>query len=141
MTNADLREKAEAAMPGPWEATDGVVWIDTREQVCCGRGYQECCGEPDVIGGQEKVADTNAPNAAYIAAANPSTVLELIADLTSAKAEIERLKEENGKLRIIASYIAGTNDDEIRVALAGNPIACDSLISRAAAAMGEEPRT
>lgn len=59
------------------------------------------------------------------------------AALTSAKAEIERLKEENGKLRIIASYIAGTNDDEIRVALAGNPIACDSLISRAAAAMGE----
>lgn len=99
MTN-DLREKAEAATPGPWEATDGVVWIDTREQVCCGRGYQECCGEPDVIGGQEKVADTNAPNAAYIAAANPAAIIALLDELDALRAKVKSQTEAlNGLVR------------------------------------------
>jgi len=93
---AELRKLAEAATPGPWEATDGVVWIDTREQVCCGlccgRGYQECCGEPDVIGGQEKVADANAPDAAFIAAFNPQTAIALLDALTATDAEIAALK-------------------------------------------------
>lgn len=93
MTETELRKLAEAATPGPWEATDGVVWIDTREQVCCGRGYQECCGEPDVIGGQEKVADTNASDAAFIAAANPTAVLALLDELTALRAKVKSQAE------------------------------------------------
>ena len=57
------------ATPRPWFRTDGDIWVDTREQVCCGRGYQECCGEPDVIGGKELIAQTGSEDAALIVTA------------------------------------------------------------------------
>lgn len=50
----------------PWECDGGDIWVDARQQVCCGRGYSECCGEPDVIGGQELVATASPENAAFI---------------------------------------------------------------------------
>lgn len=50
----------------PWEHTGGDIWIDTRVQVCCGRGTYECCGNPDVKGGQELVAQTSEANASLI---------------------------------------------------------------------------
>ena len=56
--------------PGPWFAEDdGTVWFDGREQVCCGKGYSECCGNPDIIGGQEVVVNASPKDARLIAAA------------------------------------------------------------------------
>jgi hypothetical protein len=52
--------------PIPWEHTGGDIWVDTREQVCCGRGYDSCCGEPDVRGGQDLIAQSNPIDAAFI---------------------------------------------------------------------------
>ena len=34
----------------PWGSDGRHIFADTREQVCCGRGRDECCGEPDVEG-------------------------------------------------------------------------------------------
>ncbi len=55
--------------PGPWFYTGQHIWYDSRELVCCGRGHGECCGEPDVKGGQELIAQTGENNAALISAA------------------------------------------------------------------------
>lgn len=85
----ELERLASAATQGPWFDSDGVVWFDSREQVCCGRGYHQCCGEPDIIGGQEKLAESNPTDAAFIAAANPATVLALIAATRRALAGYE----------------------------------------------------
>lgn len=91
-----LRKLAEAATPGPWYDTNGAVWIDTRAQVCCGRGYEECCGNPDVEGGQEQLADSNPTDAAFIAAANPSTVLALLKENEELRDLLTRVRGELG---------------------------------------------
>ena len=128
MTDDELLALAKKATPGPWEATDGVVWIDTREQVCCGRSYTECCGQYDIKGGQEKIADSGETDAAYIAAANPAAIIALIerrraevADLSGLhealtrtahsnkllRAEIERLTRERDEARQEAERLSG----------------------------------
>lgn len=86
MTHADLKEAAEKATPGPWFNDGGIIWYDSREQVCCGKGYQECCGQPDIKGGQEQLGEASEKNAEFIALANPSRILSLIE-------ENERLRE------------------------------------------------
>ena len=96
---AALREAAEKATGTKWESTDGVVWIDTRKQVCCGRGQYECCGEPDVIGGQEKIAEASIEDAAFIALANPTTVLSLLDALAASEATLLNVRQ----------ILAGTN--------------------------------
>lgn len=75
-----LRELANAATPGPWfvneDANYGNIWVDssvTKEGVAL-------CDGGDWIG-------PCAANAAFIAAANPQTVLELLD-------EIERLRKD-----------------------------------------------
>lgn len=55
--------------PGPWFANGAAVMVDTREQVCCGRRQDECCGEPDVKGGCEIIAECGELDACLIAAA------------------------------------------------------------------------
>lgn len=56
--------------PGPWLCDGGVIYVDTRTQVCCGRGsVHGCCGEPDVEGDYFKVADCGEHDARLIAAA------------------------------------------------------------------------
>lgn len=42
------------------------------------------------------------------------------------------------KLRRLVSYLAGTNTDHVRVALAGNPIVCDAIVAEARATLGEK---
>jgi len=49
----------------------------------------------------------------------------------AAAAEIE-------KLRRLVAYLAGTNTDHVRAALAGNPIVCDAIVAEARAALGEK---
>ena len=94
--HTELRKLAEAATPGPWYDTNGAVWIDTRQQVCCGRSYEECCGNPDIEGGQEQVADSSPTDAAFIAAANPETVLALLAERDRLLDLLTRIRDELG---------------------------------------------
>lgn len=76
MTDAELDAldaKAKAATPGPWYAyTDGsIVWEKTHEihTAVCDSG------------------EKNKNNAAFIAAANPATIQEMVADLKKARAD------------------------------------------------------
>ena len=48
--------------------------------------------------------------------------------------------DEIEKLRRLVSYLAGTNTDHVRVALAGNPIICDAIVAEARAALGEKEK-
>ena len=82
----DRKEAAEKATLGPWFNEGNTIWIDAREQVCCGRGGQECCGYPDIIGGQEQIGEAGTADAHFIALANPTRILALIE-------ENERMRE------------------------------------------------
>lgn len=73
--------------PTPWEYTGGDIWIDTRSLVCCGDGrHGQCCGNPDVEGGQELVAQTSEVNAAFIVKAvnNHERLVATLTELVSA---------------------------------------------------------
>jgi hypothetical protein len=86
----ELRERAEAATPGPWRAgvhpvqDDSVVW---------GPGSEEFLANVDgdqVLGGV--AYDVNAANARFIAAANPAAVLHLLRERDELEAKLERVK-------------------------------------------------
>ena len=88
MTDAELSSleaAARAATPGPWTSHfDGNVWVmgpTTDHKSICLAGYARNKQE-------------NIKNATYIAAANPSGVLELIAELRQAKAERDWLADK-----------------------------------------------
>lgn len=98
---AEIEARANAATPGPWEQTDGNIWIDTREMVCCGRGYYGCCGDPDILGGQEIFAQSNPTDANFIAHAR-ADIPALLASHKAQAAEIERLTRERDELRSLS---------------------------------------
>lgn len=81
----EISKLAEKATSGPWFATGGDICIDTREQVCCGRGVNECCGEPDIRGGQELIGNAGEVDCAYIAALYPERVKKLMAVVRAAE--------------------------------------------------------
>ena len=58
----------------------------------------------------------------YLAPTSTKTIIDIAAD------RIELLKG-------LVSYLAGTNKDHVRVMLAGNPIVCGEIISKARAAL------
>lgn len=89
-----LKELAERATPGPWQADQLAVTADTRTQVCCGQAYMECCGDPEIEGEEfdPVCSATSEPLADFIAAANPQAILGLIA-------EVERLREKHAETR------------------------------------------
>ncbi len=53
--------------------------------------------------------------------------------------EAERLRARVAMLKDLFEYVAGRNNDHIRVMLAGNPDACDRLIERVRAALEAKP--
>lgn len=55
--------------PGPWFHEGTHVFVDSRYQVCCGRWYNECCGNPDIAGDYGPIADTSERDAPLISAA------------------------------------------------------------------------
>lgn len=80
----ELKRLAEAATPGPWQV-DGALSVmgDVKPET-----WEEVCITGDFMGsdGGEKKAQNEA-NARHIAAANPATVLRLLAHIeTLAKA-------------------------------------------------------
>lgn len=117
---AAIKERLEKATPGPWESTDGDVWIDTRECVCCGRGsIHGCCGEPDVSGGQELLAQSNPTDADFIAHARTDipALLSHIAFLTSQLASVRNdALEEAAKIAEETAEGCHLNDGEYWVA-------------------------
>lgn len=68
-TREQIEEMLAGTTPGPWQADGTSVFVDTRRQVCCGKGQYECCGEPDIEGDYESIADAHPANARLIAAA------------------------------------------------------------------------
>ena len=53
--------------------------------------------------------------------------------------EITRLRARVEELSDLVGYLAGRNNDHIRVMLAGNPDVCDRLIDRARTALEAKP--
>lgn len=87
MTNwTELKRLAEEAGFSGWDINDLSVTADTRALVCCGRAHFECCGDPDVDGDEfDPICSATSENfAAFIAAANPKTILALIAENSAA---------------------------------------------------------
>ena len=99
----DLRARAEAATPRPWEQNGMDVVADTRRQVCCGQGVFECCGIPDIEGDVFPVVGRcELTDAAFIAAANPTTILALCDALEARDAEIATLRAAQTLGQLIA---------------------------------------
>lgn len=95
-----LKQLAEAATPGPWfrkdaenNGTYGHEWIDASEDAPAYKnGYSDIADCSGITKWQDRIplsvdTDQIKANAAYIAAANPQAVLDLIA-------EVERLRDE-----------------------------------------------
>lgn len=103
----ELKAAAEAATKGDWSVDRLAVTADTRSLVCCGQAYLECCGNPDVDGDEYDpiCSATSESDAAYIAAANPVAILEMIA-------ENERLRDAMAGLLEWVAPIAGDNQDD-----------------------------
>jgi hypothetical protein len=87
----DLEAKAKAATSGPWR-TDGYSILRYSDGIAASQsnGSPEICnvlldGDYDPKTRHERALH----NAAYIAAANPATVLELIAELRNTKKALE----------------------------------------------------
>ena len=91
MTDAELERLAMAATPGPWYSIDGTVFHITQRMTDTPED------EPEAE--QSKIADSNADDATYIAAASPDAVLALIARLRAAEAERDRLREAEESLK------------------------------------------
>ena len=89
----ELAELASKGAPGPWQVEQLSVTADTRAQVCCGRAYMECCGEP-AIDGEEfypVCSATGETLADFIAAANPQAILGLIAEVERLRGQVDHL--------------------------------------------------
>lgn len=88
-----LKELAERATPGPWQADQLAVTADTRTQVCCGQAYMECCGDPEIEGEEfdPVCSATSEPLADFIAAANPQAILGLIAEVERLRGQVDHL--------------------------------------------------
>lgn len=108
------------ATPGDWVDNVGAVVADGRYQACCGRGSNECCGNPEVFGDVSDVADRcSAEDAAFISEAKNSfprllaTIRALQERVDKAEAERDDAKDE---LSALSSFVgAGLGDDDTTV--------------------------
>lgn len=95
MSDEELRALAEAATPGPWEVVGESVVTD---------------------GNAATVAVIEAPDyeedAAYIAAANPTAVLDLLDRLAAAEARASAAEARLAGLRAAVEGLAHTLDNE-----------------------------
>lgn len=102
MNITELKELAEKATPGPWEAISRGAYWDEEE------GDVDAVSGPEIIGAEfvEPLSNQQTTrghcwyrDAAYIAAANPAEILELIAKLEDAQGEIRALRATEAGLR------------------------------------------
>lgn len=119
---------AKAATPGEWLVWNGPQYVGGGADLCIGVGdtwlanmdhrncvnrmhhmgcHEEGCklqGEADICSFSSEISVEQSANAAFIAAANPATVLALIAQarqLAQVKALVETLKGEAARLEKI----------------------------------------
>jgi predicted GTPase len=62
-------------------------------------------------------------------------IRELIDTVHQLRDRIKALEAENSRLRGLVAYLAGENEDHVRVALAGNPNVVAEIMDRARAAL------
>lgn len=96
--HAELARLAEAATAGPWAYRDmapntyGPAFVDAddvRNLAICG----EAVGRSETHGFCLQVdSEVRMANAAFIAAANPATVLSLLSEIAALRGEVEQLK-------------------------------------------------
>lgn len=106
--HAELRRLSLAATPGPWdvEQTSGFGHDDAPYTVVDARTEQiaECWDNTP----GDRSPEQNAANAAFIAAANPSTVLALLDENERLRALVKRIDET---LRVpAAEYVPAISD-------------------------------
>ena len=120
----ELRRLAREATPGPWDYT---VKVERHEGF---KDFPDGCGicRPTGIWSAQAIADTgfrasrrisgdDPKDAAYIAAANPATVLALLDELDRLRAEVGRLRTENALLRASSDSPTWTPEDLERIAV------------------------
>ena len=102
-----LEELAKAATPGPWTMNAG--FLDSRGLFPMFQLFGECdCGSPlGPVTGTHEQAEADA---AYIAAANPESLLQLIS-------QYRRMEEALRKIASCTSYAPGDMPDIARQAL------------------------
>lgn len=88
----ELERLAQAATPGPWEAD-------------CDSGFVS--GICQFWDKSEYDFDNPHNNAAYIAATNPQTVLELIAHIRSLENEVHGLRDERNTYKRMINAMCG----------------------------------
>lgn len=101
--HAELARLAEAATPGPWKGrqpaySEGAAYIES--ELPCINGLSAWFSvaivpapSPEELGYSDGAIDSDA-NAAFIAAANPATVLALLAEIAALRAEHVHLVEQ-----------------------------------------------
>lgn len=112
MSNIDkreLREAAEKATPGPWEMEQENIWFTDED------GYTKHLAY--VQQGDDVDDKQDHYNTAYIAAANPETVMALLDELEAAE---KRIAEFPGQKRLIGWRMADYTDETADPALAKN---------------------
>lgn len=108
---AELEEKAKAATPGPWEANeDGVRCAYPSRRDPAWKDWIGLNNNELPVVGQREI------NAEYIAAASPSTILELLASYRKLEADLSQLTAAYRKaveaLRKVADYSADYSNPE-----------------------------
>lgn len=92
VTRAELRRLLAEATPGPWEAVEGASrdnwWVEQSSI-------------------RTVVSDPTGPDARYIAAANPQTVLDLIAAARTAETNDRLLAQESRQRHRVRRLLGG----------------------------------
>lgn len=94
--HAELAKLAEAATPGPWHSAGGYLTVRDPD----GRSFSSTIYHLDEMGQRrptqpfQAVPFARAADAAFIAAANPATVLALIAEIAALRAERDHFESE-----------------------------------------------
>jgi hypothetical protein len=88
MNIADLKAAAEAATPGPWKVSDGGNYEATRIQTLIPQPPANHCYGDNTIVGSSEWTHVKDEDATFIALANPTTILKLIAVVEAAQWQV-----------------------------------------------------
>ena len=99
MNTEELKQKALAATPGPWEIRietnpEHVVLSSKEDPFFLGAPICDTRSPIGCVGYDLRTSILRNANAAYIAAANPATILALIAERDEAIAKLDRAQAE-----------------------------------------------
>lgn len=131
MNITELKALAEKATPGPWLHEKENVHTGG---VCSVNQGGEPWFEVWSPNWMDAPAKNNEADAAYIAAANPAEILELIAQLEDAQGEIRALRATEQNLRDRLAQVEAEHAALLKAISDAEPVACshftDEQISR-----------